>query len=84
MLAGPCTQRVGAGAPRFNRHDRPGRAAPLAIAGDAAFVGNVVFQALLAFPLPCRQWAWAFVVSGSLLACILVAIIVLLVPRPAG
>ena len=49
----------------------------------AAFVaGTVFFQALLAFPLTCRQWAWAFLVSGRLLACILVAIIVLLIPGP--
>ena len=50
----------------------------------AAFVaGNVLFQALfLAFPLTRRQWAWAFLISGSVLAGIMVAIIVLLIPRP--
>jgi hypothetical protein len=65
--------------------DGPSRRETLVIAlAIAAFiVGNVFFQALfLAFPLTCRQWAWAFLISGSLLACILVAIIVLLVPRP--
>ncbi len=55
----------------------------IALAIAAFIVGNVFFQALfLAFPLTCRQWAWAFLISGSLLACILVAIIVLLIPRP--
>ena len=41
----------------------------------AAFVvGNVVLRRYSAFPPTCRQWAWAFVVSGFLLAGILVAI----------
>lgn len=54
---------------------------PLVIA--AFVVGNVFFQALfLAFPLTCSQWAWAFLISGTLLALILVALIVLLIPRP--
>ena len=54
----------------------------IALAIAAFVVGNVFFQALfLAFPLTCRQWAWAFLVSGSLLAVILVAIIVLLDPQ---
>lgn len=49
-----------------------------------AFVaGDVFFQALLAFPLTCRQWAWAFLISGFLLVVILAGILVLLVPWPA-
>ncbi len=40
-----------------------------------------LLQALLAFPMMCRPWAWAFLLSGSIRASILVAIIVLLIRR---
>ena len=66
--------------------DGPSRRETLMIAPViAAFiVGNVFFHGLfLAFPLTCKQWALLYVVSGSLLACILVAIVVLPIPRPA-
>ena len=49
----------------------------------ASVAGTVFFQGLfLAFPPACRQWALLFVVSGILLALVLVAIVVLLVPGP--
>lgn len=52
----------------------------------AAFVaGNVFFQGLFpVFSLTCRQRAGACVVPGFLPACILVATIVVLIPRPAA
>lgn len=48
----------------------------------AVIVGNVRFQVKLASLMTHCQWAWAFVISGSLLVQVLVAIIVLLIPRP--
>jgi hypothetical protein len=54
----------------------------IVLAITAFVAGNVFFQARVAFPLTCRPWAWAFLIPGSLLACILVATIVLLVARP--
>ncbi len=51
---------------------------PFEMPAIAAFIAET-----LLFPSTCRQWALLFVVSGVLLALILVAIIALPVPRAA-
>ena len=85
-MLGRRTDRAGiCGSTAHGQMDGPSRRETLVIAlAIAVFVvGHVFFQALfLAFPLTCGKWAWAFLISGSLLACILVAIIVLLIHWP--